>query len=323
MADIMLPVIPPILRSTRDLHNLTRVIGQVCREGCAVSARDVVPDYFWCICTRSPFIGVHRYDETRFTWYSLDREALKNWFGNHWYPLQAAAVSGDDRAYVAAEFRLAIEHSAQWALLQAAWMMPDNDGGASDKAWGYARTMLGELGCLSRFREATASGSGTPVTLTSDIRRVESTLAVAACEPENAAAAQQAWCEQMFVDGLLSANESGLPAGWPQALVNRLAPVIIALARLPASGIITTRSLPEFQSAPELHPCARCEHQDQIPDGHRPHPVFESGCGRCGSGCGAVFSPGTGAAVQVYSSPVSQTSPALSGHPDAGEAVDA
>jgi hypothetical protein len=313
MTEIILPIIPPVLRNAQDLHNLTRIIGQVCCEGSAVPAPDVVPDYFCCICTRSPFIGVQRYDETRFTWHTQNREALKNWFCDSWYPLQAAAVSGDDLAYVASEFRLAVEHGAQWALLQAAWMMPDSEGHASDKVWGYARTMLGELGNLSRFREKVVAG--TPVTLTRDIRRLETTLAVVISEPENAATAQQAWCEQMFADGLLSVDEPGLPAGWPQALVNRFAPEVTGLGRLQESGITTSRSLPEFQPRLGSHPCAWCEHRDQIPDGHRLHTFSDTGSSRCGSGGGEVSSPGTGTR-QVDLIQVSQGS---SGRRDAGE----
>lgn len=245
MTDITLPVIPPVLRNVQDLHNLTRIVGQVCNSGSAISAPGIVPGYFWCVCSRISFLNVQRSGEPCFTWYSQEREVLKEWFCDYWYPLHAAAVSGDDIAYAAAEFRLAERYGDQWTLLQAAWMMPEPDGKAAERAWGYAHSVLGELGSLARFREKVISG--VPVTLTRDTRRLENMLAVAINEPEKAAMAQPAWCEQMFTDGLLSVNDDFLPAGWPQALVHRFAPVIIGLGRLLVSRVTTPRGLTEFQ----------------------------------------------------------------------------
>ncbi|MCT4709114.1 hypothetical protein MUA04_02685 [Enterobacteriaceae bacterium H11S18] len=317
-ATITLPVIPAVLRNVQGLHNLTRIVGLVCRNGSTLCGPKAIPAYFWGVTSGSGVMRVQRYDEQHFTWYCGDQEALKNWFSDYWYPLHAAAVSGDEMAYAAAEFRLAEHNWQQWTLLQAAWMTPEQGNEAAHHAWQYARTVLGELGSLTRLRETVAAG--TPVTLNEEMRRLESTLAVAISEPEKTSAAQQAWCEQMFADGLLPAENEHLPAGWPQALVRRFAPVVIALGRLPASGVTTARSLPGFQPVPESHPCARCEHRGQIPDGHRLHSFADIDSGRCGPGDGEVLLPGTDDAARGS---VPQKPQGSSGHPDAGEAKDA
>nr|WP_159465922.1 hypothetical protein [Scandinavium goeteborgense] len=317
-AIITLSVIPTVLRDVQVLHNLTRIVGLVCRDGSTLCSAKAIPAYFWGVASGGGVMRVQQYDEQHFTWYCEDRDALKNWFCEYWYPLHAAAVSGDEMAYAAAEFRLADRYWQQWTLLQAAWITPEHGNEAAHRAWQYARTVLGELGSLTRLRETVASG--TPVTLNAEMRRLESTLAVAISEPKKAAAAQQTWCEQIFADGLLSAEDKSLPAGWPQALIRRFAPVVIALGRLPASGVTTTRSLPGFQRPPESHPCARCEHRGQIPDGHRLHTFADIDCGQYGSGGGEAPSPGTDDAARVSTLQKPQDS---SGHPDAGEAKDA
>jgi len=316
---ITLPVIPAALRDVQELHNLTRIVGLVCRDGSTLCGPKAVPGYFWAVASGSGVMRVQRYDELHVIWECRSsRERLKNWFCDYWYPLHAAAVSGDEMAYAAAEFRLADRYDEQWTRLQTAWMPPEHGDEATRRAWQYARTVLGELGSLTGLRETVTAG--TPVTLNEEMRRLESTLAVAICEPEKAEAAQQVWCEQMFADGLLPAENEHLPAGWPQALVRRFAPVVIALGRLPASGVTMTRSLPGFQPAPESHPCARCEHRGQIPDGHRLHSFADIDSGRCGSGDGEVPLPGTDDAARGS---MPQKPRGSSGHPDAGEVKDA